>query len=73
MEFFHELLKIVAALVGLPLTLAGLLGAFVGFGMVLMAIFGGEVDFAGVVLLLGGIVSLTLGTILGKFARGDYD
>jgi drug/metabolite transporter (DMT)-like permease len=74
MGFFRELLKIVAALVGLPLTLAGLLGALFGFVIVFLAISGEEEDFAmGVVLLLGGIVSLTIGTILGKFARGDYD
>ena len=74
MGFFYELLKVVAGLVGLVLFLAGLFGTFVGFVMVLQTIFGDEADFAfGMALLVSGIVGLTIGTILGKFARGDYD
>lgn len=69
LEFFRVLLKVVAALVGLPLTLGG----FGGFWYGLYVIFAEQNLPGGILIVVGSIVGLTIGTILGKFARGDYD
>jgi|GEM_PF-1783671 len=66
MEFFRVLFKILAVLLGLPLTLGG----FVGFWWGVYKIIGGQ--NVGVGIVIGSILALTIGTILGKFARGDY-
>ncbi len=69
MEFFRVVFKIMAALVGLPLTLGGFGGFWYGIYMVL-----GEQNIGGgIFVAVISIVSLTIGTLLGKFARGDYD
>lgn len=60
-EFFRTLFKVIAGLAGLLLTLAGFFGFFYG-------IFTRNIPVAG-----GSILALTFGTLLGKFARGDYD
>ena len=69
MGFFSVLFKTVAALVGLPLTLGGFVGFFYGIYM----IFGEQNIVGGIMVMLGSILALTFGTILGNFARGDYD
>ena len=69
MEFFSVLFKTVAALVGLPLTLGG----FFGFWYGIIIIFGEQNIGDGIMVMVGSILALTIGTILGKFARGDYD
>lgn len=69
MEFFRVLFKIIAALIGLPLTLGG----FGGFWYGIYMIFGQQNIAEGILVVVGSIVALTIGTILGKFARGDYD
>lgn len=68
MEFFRVMFKIVGALIGLPLTLGGLIGFFYGIFMIIQGNTGG-----GILIVIGSIIALTIGTILGKFARGDYD
>jgi hypothetical protein len=69
MEFFRVLFKIVATVVGLPLTLGGFIGFWVGIWVIFV-----ENDLGtGILTSAGSIVALTIGTILGKFARGDYD
>ena len=68
MEFFRVLFKILASLIGLPLTLGG----FFGFWYGIYVIFG-EQDGTGIVIVVVSIIALTVGTIFGKFARGDYD
>jgi len=62
------LLKIIAALVGLPLTLGG----FGGFWYGLYLIFG-EQKIEGILVVIGSILALFVGTLLGLFARGDFD
>ncbi len=69
MEFFRVLFKIVAALIGLPLTLGG----FGGFCYGIYMIFAKQNIGGGIGVVVGSILALTIGTILGKFARGDYD
>ncbi len=69
MEFFRVLFKIVSALIGLPLTLGG----FGGFWYGIYMIFGEQNTGGGILIAAGSILALTIGTILGKFARGDYD
>ena len=69
MGFFGVLFKVVAALVGLPLTLGG----FGGFWYGIYMIFGEQNTGGGILIVVGSILALTFGTILGKFARGDYD
>ncbi|WP_440954841.1 hypothetical protein ACSAZK_14830 [Methanosarcina sp. Mfa9] len=69
MEFFDVLLKTVASLVGLPL----FLGGFFGFWFGIYVIFGEQNIVEGILIVVGSILALTIGTILGKFARGDYD
>ena len=69
MEFFRVLFKIIATLIGLPLTLGG----FGGFWYGIYMIFGQQNIAEGILVVVGSIVALTIGTILGKFARGDYD
>jgi hypothetical protein len=69
MEFFRVLVKTVAALIGLPLTLGG----FGGFWYGIYMIFAEQNTGEGIGFVAGSILALTIGTILGKFARGDYD
>ena len=69
MEFFRVLFKIVATLVGLPLTLGGFAGFWYGIYMV----FGDQNIGGGILVVVASVLSMTIGTILGKFARGDYD
>ncbi len=69
MGFFSILFKIVASLIGLPLTLGG----FFGFWYGLFVIFAEQNIAGGIAIAFGSIIALTIGTILGKFARGDYD
>lgn len=69
MEFFEILLRTVAGLVGLSLILGGFAGFWYGIYMIIV-----ELNTAdGVLIAFGSILALTIGTILGKFARGDYD
>jgi len=68
MEFFRVLYKVLVALIGLPLTLAESGGFWYGIYMIL----GGQSRDKGVIVVICLIVALTVGTILGKFARGDY-
>lgn len=63
------LFKTIAALIGLPLTLGGFIGFWYG---VYVALAEQNVE-AGIGISLISIVALTAGTLLGKFARGDYD
>jgi len=67
--FFRVLFKTAAALIGLPLTLGG----FGGFWYGIYIIFGDQNTGGGIMLMAGSILALTIGTILGKFAAGDYD
>lgn len=67
MEFFSVLFKTVAGLVGLPLTLGGFFGFWYGIYMIFVD------TGVGIIVIVGSILALTIGTILGKFARGDYD
>jgi hypothetical protein len=69
MGFFRELSKIGAALIGLPLTLGGVGGFVYGVYLLLARRNSGS----GILLIIASIVALTIGTILGKYARGDYD
>jgi hypothetical protein len=69
MGFFRVLFKIVSALIGLPLTLGG----FGGFWYGIYLIFGEQNTGGGILVAVGSILALTIGAILGKFARGDYD
>ena len=69
MGFIRVLLKVTAALVGLPLTLGGFFGFWYGIYM----IFWGQDPGGGILVVVGSILAITIGTILGKFARGDYD
>ncbi|MGB8951186.1 MAG: hypothetical protein WCC06_00770 [Candidatus Aminicenantales bacterium] len=69
MEFFRVLLKIMAGLIGLPLTLGG----FGGFWYGIYMIFVKHNIGGGIFVVIGSILALTIGTIFGKFARGDYD
>ncbi|HUU41491.1 MAG TPA: hypothetical protein VMW42_11170 [Desulfatiglandales bacterium] len=69
MEFFRALFKVLAAIIGLPLTLGG----FGGFWYGIYMIFGAHNTGGGILIVVGSILSLTIGTIFGKFARGDYD
>ncbi len=63
------LLKIVATLVGLPLSLGG----FFGFWYGIYLIFAGGEPGGGIAISVVAVIALALGTALGKFARGDYD
>ena len=63
------LLKTVAVLVGLPLSLGG----FFGFFFALYIAFGEDKIGEGLGLAVLAIIALAVGTKLGKFARGDYD
>lgn len=63
------LFKTVAALVGLPLTLGGFIGFWYGVYVALAERSIGT----GVGISLISIVALTAGTLLGAYARGDYD
>ena len=67
MGFIRDIFKIVAGLVGMLLTLVGVIGFFAGVFMVLAA------EEAGVPILVGGIVIFIVATFLGYFSRGDYD
>lgn len=69
MGFFRGLAKVPATLIGLALTLAGVGGFFYG----LFLIFGDKNTGQGVLIMVGAIIALAIGTVLGKFARGDYD
>ncbi len=69
MGCIYELLKVPVGLVGLGLTLGGL-GSLVYGGFLVVE---GENVPLGAALLVGGTVALAVGTVLGKFARGDYD
>lgn len=80
------MLKILAALVGVVLTLGGvgaiLCGIYIGAGYLLSSSSGprlvgvSQPSFslpAALACGLGGIVALYFGTQLGRFARGDFD
>jgi hypothetical protein len=69
MGFLNVLFKIGAVLLGLPLTLGG----FFGFWYGIYVIFLEQEISMGIMISLGCALALTLGTILGKYARGDYD
>ncbi len=69
MGFFNVLFKIGAVLLGLPLTLGG----FFGFWYGIYIVFFEEDIFTGIIISVGCAIALTLGTVLGKYARGDYD
>lgn len=66
-ELGKSLLHTTAALIGMPLTLVGFFGFFAGGFMILTG------NDEGVGIIVGSILALTVGTVLGKFARGDYD
>jgi len=68
MEFFRIIFKILAALIGLPLTLGGFFGFFYGIFQILNKNTG-----EGILLAIASVFALTIGTLLGKFSRGDYD
>jgi hypothetical protein len=68
MGCLRGLFKIVAALVGLTLTLGGVGGFCFGIYMILKGNIGGAI-----MLIVGSVLALTFGTMLGNFARGDYD
>jgi hypothetical protein len=69
MGFFTVLFKIVAVLLGLPLTLGGFFGFWYGLYVIIL-----EQNYSmGIMTTIGCVVALTLGTILGKYARGDYN
>ena len=70
MGFLNALLKILAALIGLPLSLGGLIGFFYGLFMIFAE---NENSETGGIIVIISILSLSLGTIMGKFSRGDYD
>jgi len=68
MGCIYTLLKVAAGLIGTVLTLAGFGGFCYGLFLLLKR------NFAlGAATVVGGIVVLTIATILGKFCRGDYD
>lgn len=69
MKLLRMVAKTVAALVGLPLTLAGFGGFWYGFYMA----FGEQNIAGGIFVSVGSVFALTIGTILGKFAAGEYD
>lgn len=66
---FRGLFKILAALVGLPLTLGG----FFGFWYGLFLVFARHETGGGLAVAVGSLLALALGTALGRFARGDFD
>jgi hypothetical protein len=72
MEFFRVLFKLLATLIGLPLTLGGLGGFWYGIYMI-FGVHNAERQIGGILVVVGSILALTIGTMLGKFARGDYD
>jgi hypothetical protein len=67
--FFRVIAKILAALIGLPLTLGG----FGGFWYGIYVIFGNHDVGTGIIITIGSILALAIGTVLGKYSRGDYD
>ncbi|WP_320044584.1 hypothetical protein [uncultured Desulfobacter sp.] len=69
MEFFRVVFKTLAALLGLPLTLGG----FVGFWYGIYTIFAKHIVETGIALAIGSVIALSVGTILGKYSRGDFD
>ena len=69
MGFSKVLSKVLAALIGLPLTLGG----FGGFWYGIYMIFGEQNSGGGILAVVGSILALTIGTILGEFAAGKYD
>ncbi len=68
-EFFRVLFKTAADLIGWLLCLGGLGVFFYGIFMILATQDAG----AGFLMVGGAIVVITIGTILRKTARGDYD
>ncbi len=69
MGCIYELIKVPVGLVGLALTLGGIGGLFLGA----ILIIDGEDVALGAASLVGSTMALAIGTVLGKFARGDYD
>lgn len=72
MGFFNVLFKIIASLIGAPLVLGGFL-AFCGGILILLGVFQEFSRELGIVMVIGAVLSLAFGTVLGKYAAGDYD
>lgn len=70
-----ELLKVAAGLFGAVLSIAGVVAFIAGIVIGAVAVFGDNSGGLplGCALVVGGIVVVTIGTILGKFAAGFYD
>lgn len=68
-EFLRSLLKVAAALIGLPLTLVGFVGFWVGVYMALSE----DDPSQGVSIVAASAVAFVVATYFGKFARGVFD
>ena len=69
MFLIRAILKILATLAGLPLTLGGFFGFWVGIYLA----FSDDDPWRGVALCTAAVIALAVGTVFGKYARGDYD
>lgn len=68
MGFVRGIAKFAASLIGLAMTLAGVVGVFWGIYTIIKGKIG-----TGIALLVSSILVVTVATFMGKFARGDYD
>ena len=75
MGCLYTLLKVASGLIGMVLILGGVGSFFYGVFLILVAVFGDSPESLprGIVFAIGGIVVSTIATIMGKFARGDYE
>lgn len=69
MGFIVELLKTIATFVGFLLSVGG----FFGFFGEIFLILSEDHLSDGIILTVVSVLAFTIGTILGKYARGDYD
>ena len=75
MGCLYTLLKVASGLIGMVLLLGGVGSFFYGVFLILAALTDNSSTNLpqGIAFAIGGIVVSTIATIMGKFARGDYE